>query len=140
MLGASAAANEPADIVRRAFASIDTDTHRSWAFTETSTEDEQTWVGRYDPSEAEDRRWTLLSVDGREPTRDEREDYVRDRHDEFEDDEDDDDGSEMIDFETYRSQDSGFYHEQIADGEYIWVNRTPVAAKRSSTGVGTGPS
>lgn len=98
--GASAAANEPADIVRRAFASIETDTHRSWAFTETTTEDEQTWIGRYDPSEPEDHRWTLLSVDGREPTRDEREHYTRDRQDEFENEVDEDDGSEMINFDS----------------------------------------
>jgi hypothetical protein len=99
---ASAIASEPADIVRRAFAAIESDTYRRWAFTETSTEDEQTWIGRYDPGAPEADRWTLLSVDGREPSRDERASYARDRQGEFADDEDEDedDGSEMINFDS----------------------------------------
>jgi hypothetical protein len=102
LLSMAAGANEHTDIVERAFAAIDGQAHRSFAFTETTVEDEVRLVGRYDPGMPAEQRWTLLSVDGREPTDREREDYREDRHDGFDDDEDSDREIDMIDFDTLR--------------------------------------
>ena len=69
-------AEEYEDIVSRAFEAINGDFHNEWAFTETSTADGSTSVGRYDPRRAEGERWTLSSVDDREPTEDEVDAYL----------------------------------------------------------------
>lgn len=90
-LPVTATADDYAEIVALAFATIDNDFNREWAFTETSTEEDVIYVGRYDPRD--DDPWTLVSVDGREPTPDETRDW-RSQKGDGDDDEDGDDDSE----------------------------------------------
>ncbi len=85
----SAEADDYSEIVSLAFAALDTDFDREWAFTETSTEEESTYVGRYDPREEDP--WMLLSIDGREPTADEARDWRSRKGDGRDEDDDDDD-------------------------------------------------
>lgn len=66
------------------------DFEKEWAFTETSLQEDELWVGRYDPRLEEDERWLLISVDGKEPTGRQRREYRHDK-DEHRDDADDDD-------------------------------------------------
>ena len=51
-----------------------------WAYTETSLREEEIWVGRYDPRLDDEERWTLLSVDGREPTGQQSREYHREQN------------------------------------------------------------
>ena len=67
------------DRVTQAFAALDNDFERNWAYTESSTEEGRTWVGRYDPRLPAGGRWSLSSVDGRTPTARERDDWLADR-------------------------------------------------------------
>ena len=90
-------------IVEKAVEAIDNDFHREWAFTESTLEEELIFTGRYDPRLPEGERWTLLTVDGREPTDEELDDYLDDKEDEYQWDNDEDDGSdptEIIDKNT----------------------------------------
>ena len=61
-----------------------------WAFTETAVHGDELWVGRYDPRLAEDERWSLISVDGKQPTDRQQRKYRHDK-DEHREDADDDD-------------------------------------------------
>ena len=100
-IAGTATAEDYVDIVNRAFAAIDNDYHESWAFTESSEEEGLVYVGRYDPSRPQAERWTLLSVDGREPTRVEIEDYTDRREDDFGKDRDDSDrNADIVNFDT----------------------------------------
>ena len=94
-----AAAGEYDDIVNRAFDALDQDFQRDWAFTESTEEEGVTYVGRFDPSRPRRERWTLLSVDGRDPTDEEAEDYRDDKGWDF-DWNDDNSGNEIVDFDT----------------------------------------
>ena len=94
----SASADDYSEIVALAFATIDNDFDRDWAFTETSTEEESTYVGRYDPRREDP--WELLSVDGRDPTPEEASQWraQKGRHggdDEDDEEADEDDGLEV---------------------------------------------
>ena len=91
-LPVTATADDYSEIVTLAFAAIDNQFDREWAFTETTTEEESTYVGRYDPREEDP--WTLLSVDGREPTADEAHDWRSRKGDGRRDDDEDDDGDD----------------------------------------------
>ncbi len=88
----TAFAEDYSEIVALAFATIDTDFEREWAYTETSTEEELTYVGRYDPSQ--ENPWQLLSIDGREPTADEAREW-RERKGGHRGDDDDDESVEV---------------------------------------------
>jgi hypothetical protein len=70
---------EHEDIVRRAFESIDHRFADSWAYTEKSTEEDVVRIGRYDPRYDRGERWSLISVDGRQPSEEEVEDYLDDK-------------------------------------------------------------
>ena len=48
--------------------SIEWNIEESWAFTETHINDDEARVARFDPRKPEDERWSLVSIDGREPT------------------------------------------------------------------------
>lgn len=63
-------------LAEEAVAALSQDFHEQWAYTETRLEDGTVWKGRYDPRKPKKQRWTLLSVDGHEPTPDETEDYL----------------------------------------------------------------
>lgn len=52
-----------------------------WAYTETRTGKDSSQVARFDPSRPDGERWALLSVDGREPTEDEINDFLEDKAD-----------------------------------------------------------
>ena len=78
------------DLIDRAFESVEDDLSESWSYTRTDQDDDGVSVGHYDPRLPESDRWSLISVDGREPTADEFEDYREERTDEQENDSDDD--------------------------------------------------
>ena len=94
-----AVADEYNDIVRRAFDALSQDFQQTWAFTESTEEEGITYVGRFDPSQPRRERWTLMSVDGRDPTESEAEDYRDDKGWDFVWD-DDDNGNDIVDFDT----------------------------------------
>ncbi len=52
-----------------------------WAYTETRTGKDSSQVARFDPSRPDGERWTLLSVDGREPTEAEIDEFLEDKGD-----------------------------------------------------------
>lgn len=61
------------EIAREAFANMPTVTGQ-WAFTRERTDNDGTRVERFDPTA--DPKWRLVSVDGREPTDEERREYA----------------------------------------------------------------
>ena len=73
-------------IFEDAVRAIDNEYMQSWSYTETSVESDITLVGRYDPRRPSGERWMLLSVDGREPTAAEIEEYADDKADDNGDD------------------------------------------------------
>ena len=66
-------------IFEKAVDAVDFEFDRSWAYTETQVTSEHVWVGRYDPRRSSNERWQLISVDGREPTEEELEEYNQDK-------------------------------------------------------------
>ncbi len=68
-------------LVEDAIEALDSGYYEEWAFTETKLEDGKLWVGRFDPRKPQKERWSLLSVDGREPSDEEIDDYVDDQDD-----------------------------------------------------------
>ena len=65
LLASTASFADHKAVVQSTLENIANDFDESWAFTETTTEDDSEFVGRFDPSLADDRQWNLLSVDGR---------------------------------------------------------------------------
>ena len=96
------AAQDYASIVTEAFANIDTSFRDQWAYSETTTEEGVTIVGRFDPRQPLGNRWTLISVDGRQPSAEEREDYLEDKEDDQGDERDDrnDGAQDLVKVET----------------------------------------
>lgn len=75
-------------IFEKAVDAVEFEFHKTWAYTETQVNSEGTWVGRFDPRRPSGERWQLLSVDGRDPTEEELEEYLKDKnHDDSGDDE-----------------------------------------------------
>lgn len=66
-------------IFEKAVDAVDFEFNTSWAFTETRVTSEHVWVGRYDPRRSSHERWQLLTVDNREPTGDELDEYTQDK-------------------------------------------------------------
>ncbi len=112
LAGAAQAAVDHDAIFEEAVQAINNDYRQSWAFTETSVETEAVLVGRYDPRRPSGERWTLLSVDGREPTTDEIEDYL--------DDKDDDDGEENTDNVDIMVEDGSLVLLEETDDYYLY--------------------
>ena len=79
-------------LFEQALASITWNTHEDWAFTEATSGNDGDFVGRYDPRLPEDQRWTLLSIDGRDPTDEESRQYAERKHGEHHDGDHEDDG------------------------------------------------
>lgn len=67
------------DLVSGALSAIEWDFERSWAFTETSFSDESLRVGRFDPSQPVESRWSLLAFDNRQPTIEETEAFLEEK-------------------------------------------------------------
>jgi len=91
--GVSTSAEDYSDLLDEAIETIDWDFEEEWAFTETSLHEEKLFVGHYDPRLAEDARWSLVSVDGREPTDRQQRKFQHDKNDH---DSDSDDGLSRI--------------------------------------------
>jgi hypothetical protein len=101
LFSASVVADDHAAVISQALENMSNDYHDEWAFTESETEDGVTTVGRFDPRLSQGERWTLLSVDGRQPTEEEFADYRHDRRHDFQSDDDDSDNEiEIIDIDT----------------------------------------
>ena len=87
-------------LFQSAIQAITWDFHEDWAFTVTSSGKDSHRVGRFDPRQPEDERWTLLTIDGRAPTDEESAKYAEDSRDHpfgNHDDEDDDGDDNAID-------------------------------------------
>ena len=86
------------ELIDRAFEAVDDDLSARWSYTRTEDADDEVYVGRYDPRLPELEQWTLISVDGREPTADETEDYLEKRNRDLErkSDGDDDELKSMV--------------------------------------------
>ena len=69
---------------------------QDWAYTYTTLRDDKLWVARHDPHVADNDGWTLISVDGREPTGRERREFLRDMEDHGDDDDADDEDGAML--------------------------------------------
>lgn len=94
-----AGASEPADyaaLLAEAVRASHATSWRDWAFTETEVTSEGVYVGRFDPRRSDDERWVLLSVNGREPTEDEIEEYAGDKEGELGWMDSDDDSEDII--------------------------------------------
>jgi len=81
------------ELIDRAFEALEDDLSAHWSYTHTQEDSEGLYVGRYDPRLPESDRWRLISVDGREPTAEETEDYLDQQADEQDREPDDDDNS-----------------------------------------------
>jgi hypothetical protein len=103
VLGAAAAHAEAPSLVEQALQTMDAVTIDDWFFTLTTVSDGTTRVLQHDPTRPEGQRWSLLSVDGREPTDEEREKVARERAHSEESDAEEEDGGEvraMVDKES----------------------------------------
>jgi hypothetical protein len=93
-------------LFQSAIKAITWDVHNDWAFTVTSSGNDGDRVGRFDPRQPEDERWTLLTIDGRAPTHEESAEYAENNHhfgDGDSDDEDSDDNAiDMVEPGTLR--------------------------------------
>ena len=86
-------------LFEKALESITWNFHQDWAFTESEMGSDGNFVGRYDPRQPDGDRWTLLSIDGREPTAEESRRYADRKHSEKSEDghEQDGDIDNMVD-------------------------------------------
>ena len=74
-------------IFDKAVDAVEFEFDKTWAYTESQVNSEGTWVGRFDPRRPSGERWQLLSVDGRDPTEKQLEEYQKDKmHDHSDDD------------------------------------------------------
>jgi hypothetical protein len=99
-------------IFEEAVQALNNNYRQSWAFTETSVETEAVLVGRFDPRRPSGERWTLLSIDDREPTADEIEDYLDDR--------DDDEGEENTDSVDIMVEDGSLVLLEETNEHYLY--------------------
>ena len=79
-------------LFEQALESIAWNAHEDWAFTETASGSDGEFIGRYDPRLPEDQRWTLLSIDGRDPTDEESRHYAERKREEHHDGDHEEDG------------------------------------------------
>jgi len=81
-------------LFQSAIKAITWDLHEEWGFTVTSSGNDGDRVGRFDPRQPEDERWTLLTIDGRAPTDKESAEYAENNHHFGDGDSDDHDGDD----------------------------------------------
>jgi hypothetical protein len=79
-------------LFEQALEAVDWSAHERWAFTETASGSDGDLVGRYDPRLPAEKRWTLLSIDGRDPTDQESLQYAERKRDEHHEGDHDDNG------------------------------------------------
>lgn len=93
-------------LFQSAINAITWDFHEDWAFTVTSSGKDSHRVGRFDPRQPEGERWTLLTIDGREPTDEESAEYAEDSRDQQfghgDSDDGDDNAIDMVEPGTLR--------------------------------------
>lgn len=77
-------------LLDEAIANIEWEFEDSWAFTETSLSEGELFIGRFDPRLEGDEQWTLISVDGKEPTDKQRRKYLYDKEEQSGDSNDED--------------------------------------------------
>ena len=88
------------ELFESAVEAVTWDFEETWAYTETTSGGDGEYAARYDPRLPEDRRWTLLSIDGREPTEAEAAQFLKDKNEdlldeEIDEDYDEDDGNDV---------------------------------------------
>ena len=76
---ASAHAETHEELVERAFKSMEPDLSENWSYTQTRRNSAGTFVARFDPRLPEQQHWTLMTVDGREPTDEELEAFLEEK-------------------------------------------------------------
>ena len=81
-------------LFQSAIKAITWDFQDDWAFTLTSSGQDGDRVGRFDPRQPEDERWTLITIDGRLPTKKELAEYAENDHHFGDGDSNDDDGDD----------------------------------------------
>lgn len=64
------------DLIAKASESLDRFDSEEWAYTETAETPDGIFVGRYDARRPDGERWTLDRVDDRDPTEEERQEFV----------------------------------------------------------------
>jgi hypothetical protein len=74
-----AAADDYVELFEESVEAINWDFDEDWAFTETRLVDDAPWVARFDPRKPDGERWTLVSVDGRAPNKEELREFVHDK-------------------------------------------------------------
>ncbi len=79
LLASTAIAETHEELVQRAFAAMEPDLSANWSYTRTARSSDGTFIARYDPRLPEGEHWTLISVDGREPTEDDVEAFLEER-------------------------------------------------------------
>ena len=72
-----ASAQTSSEVVVRAFKGFDQDYREKWGFDELREDGEKTWFGRFSPESG--GLWTLLKVDGREPSEEETAEYLEEK-------------------------------------------------------------
>ena len=65
---AAAPVSDMQEIVRSAFANVESDVQRHWRFAEVSNDGEVERVANFDPTRPEAERWQLLAIDGEAPS------------------------------------------------------------------------
>ncbi len=108
-----ASAETHEEIVERAFDNMETRVRDHWAFTQTTSNEVGLFAATYDPRREE--KWDLLTVDAREPTDEEREDFLADKNRERNRGDDDEDGGES------RSMVSPGSVELIEETDAYWL-------------------
>jgi hypothetical protein len=73
----SASAQTASEFVVNAFKGFDQDYREKWGFDELREDGERTWFGRFSPESG--GLWTLLTVDGQDPTEEETAEYVEEK-------------------------------------------------------------
>lgn len=93
-------------LFQSAIKAISWNAYEDWAFTVTSSGSDGERVGRFDPRQSEDERWTLLTIDGRLPTPTESAEYAENSHHfgngDRNDDDSDDTALDMVEPGTLR--------------------------------------
>ena len=77
VLSGSASAQNASEVVLEAFKGFDQDYREKWAFDEFREDGEKTWFGRFSPESG--GLWTLLKVDGRDPTEEETVEFLEEK-------------------------------------------------------------
>ena len=73
-----------------AVAAIDWEFGKAWAYTETALSEGERRVARFDPRVNENHGWTLLSVDGKEPSDRQRREFLHEKDEQHSESSDDD--------------------------------------------------